>query len=277
MRKLSFFIVLFLILINISGCKNQELMNQWKPNELKIDGSDADWQNVPLFMDEDMNIAFGSANDDENEYLIIKIGDVQLARRIQRMGVTVWLSREGKKEKRFGIRYIGSESLAASLRRNLNPEGQQPALSRMKKFKKTDLPRFGMIGILHDGKYRTEPENNPWGPSAASQEVNGLFCYEFKIPLQFGMSVTGDADEEILDDIKIGIEIGGITQEMREAMRENVAEMRDRKEGMRGMEGGRGGGMGGRGRMGKSGAGMGSDMSGLEGKEFWLDIKLAEK
>ena len=66
MRKLSFFIVLFLILINFSGCKNQELMNQWKPNGLKIDGSDDDWQSVPLFMDEDMNIAFGSANDGEN-------------------------------------------------------------------------------------------------------------------------------------------------------------------------------------------------------------------
>jgi hypothetical protein len=35
--------------------------------------------------------------------------------------------------------------------------------------------------------------------------------------------------------------------------------------------------MGGRGGMGKSGAGMGSDMSGLEGMEFWFYLILAEK
>ncbi len=270
MRKLNFFTVVFLILINVSGCKNQELMNRWKPDELKVDGLDDDWQSVPLFMDEDMNIAFGSVNDAENEYLIIKIGDVQLVRRIRRMGLTVWISRKGNKEKRFGVRYVGSESLARSLKQNMNFNGQKNSLPRTLNFKRNDLPQLGMIGILHDGRFRAEPENNPWGPSAASKEVNGLFCFEFKIPLQFSMSVTGDSEEELPDKIKIGIEIGGITAEMREAMR-------DKREGMRGMGGGRGGGMGGRGGMGKSGAGMGSDMSGLEGKEFWFDIKLAQK
>jgi len=277
MKKLSFFMLVFLGVFLVHGCKNQELMNQWKPGELKIDGSDADWQSLPLFMEEDMNVAFGSANDEENEYLIIKIGDVRLVRRIQRMGLTIWLSREGKKEKRFGIRYVGSESLARSLRQNMNFDRQRTPSSRMRKFKKSDLPQAGMIGILHDGKFRIEPENNPWGPSAASQEVNGLFCYEFKIPIRFGLSATDDSEEEMSDKIKIGIEIGGITPEMRDAMRENMSGMRDRREGMRGMGGGRGGGMGGRGGMGKSGAGMNADMSDLEGKEFWFDLILAEK
>jgi hypothetical protein len=150
---------------------------------------------------------------------------------------------------------------------------------------KAHLPDPGMIGVIQNGNLSIEPEKNPWGPSAASAENEGVYCYEFKIPLQFDKSVTENQTTSASDNFKVCLEIGGINDEMRNQMREQKGGTRGSGGGGRGggMGGGRGGMGGGRGGGMKGGGGRGgggSRMSGGEGlekQEVWLDVILAKE
>ena len=282
MIKILSLSILAFCFIFITGCKKTEITNLWNENSIKIDGDDADWENAPLTISEDINAAFGTANDEKNLYLMLRFSDYRMVRRIQRIGLTVWINSEGKKKKKFGIRYTGSELLAQSLRPQGEFENQMQRSSqfdKMREMMKAHLPGPGMVGVIQNGNVTMEPEKNPWGPSAASAENEGVYCYEFKIPLQFDKSVTDDQVAIAGDKIKVCLEIGGITDEMRNQMKEQMG-------GMRGGGGGRSGGMeGGRGGMsgGMKGGGMrdgGGRMPGREGfekQEVWLDVILAKE
>jgi len=261
----------------IVGCKKMQITSQWKPESLKVDGNGSDWGEIPLMLSEKLNGIMGAANDAENQYLIFKFSDQRLARRIQRMGLTVWINTFGKKNKEFGIRYTGSEVLTSSLRSQRGLENQREKFSqfdKMKKMKNENLPKPGMVGVIQNGKVSMEPEKNPWGPTAASAENEGVYCYEFKIPLQFDKSITDDQVEIANDKIKVCLEIGGITDEMRNQMKGQMSG----KRGGGGRSGGmRGGGMRSGGRSsGRSGTRMPGG-EGFEKKEIWLDVVLAEK
>jgi len=223
-------------------------------------------------MADDLNGALASMNDAENQYLILKLSDQRIARRIQRMGLTIWINSNGKKKKN-GIRYTGSELLAQSLRHQKDFENQMQRYSqfeKMRKMMKENLPEPGMVGVIQNGNLTMEPEKNPWGPSAASAENDGVYCYEFKIPLQFDKSVTDEQTAAKGDKIKVCLEIGGIDDEMRKQMKE---QMGGRRGGGRGGMGGGRGGMGG----GMPGGGRMPSGEGFEKQEVWLDVVLAKE
>ena len=279
MRKILFLVIFTFSLVFITGCKKVEVTNLWNENSIKIDGNGSDWKNVPLLMADDFNGALASMNDAENQYLILKINNQRIARRIQRMGLTIWFNSNGKKKKDFGIRYTGSELLVRSFRQQRNFEEQMRTSSRfetMREKMRDSLPEPGMLAVIQKGKISMQPETNPWGLSAASAENEGVYCYEFKIPLQFDKSVTDDQTTGVSDKIKVCLEIGGINDEMRDQMKQQMGGTRgSRSGGMRGGRGGMGGGMKGGGMRGS-----GSRMPGGEGfekQEVWLDVVLAKK
>ncbi len=286
MKKILFLLLIVFGMTLIVGCKKRQITSQWKPENLKIDGNGSDWEGIPLAMSEKLNGVMGVVNDAENQYIILKLSDQRMVRRIQMMGLTVWINSKSKKKKEFGIRYTGSELLARSLRPQRDFENQMQRSSQFDKMRekmKAHLPGPGMVGIIQNGNVSMEPEKNPWGPSAASAENEGVYCYEFKIPLQFDKSVTDDQTDVVGDNIKVCLEIGGMTDEMRNQMKEQMGGMRGggggRSGGMGGGRGGMGGGRGG----GMKGGGMrggGSRMPGggeLEKQEIWLDVILAKE
>ena len=121
---------------------------------------------------------------------------------------------------------------------------------------------------------------------------NGIFCYEFKIPLKN----KNTSDKFVMNyksgkNIKIGFEIAGISEEEKAQIMSKMKEKMSQRgskgdRGGSGMSGGRGGGMsGGRGG-GRGGGGMGGKPGGssqndmmkqFESQEFWATVKLAEE
>lgn len=279
MKKISFLLLIVFGITLIVGCKKTQITSQWKPKSLKVDGNGSDWEGIPLTMSDKINGVMGVVNDSENQYIILKLSDQRMARRIQMMGLTVWINSNGKKNKEFGIRYTGSESLAQSSRSQRNFEDQKQRSSKFDKMMekmKAHLPDPGMIGVIQNGNLTMEPEKNTWGPSAASAENEGVYCYEFKIPLQFDKSVTENQTTSVGDNIKVCLEIGGINDEGRNQMREQMGGTRGSGGGGRGGgRGGMGGGMKGGGARG--GGGRMSGGEGVEKLEVWLDVILAEE
>lgn len=286
MKKLLFLLSVIVGLTLIFGCDAKELKNQWVDQPIAIDGDCKDWESFELQFFEEENLMMGSLNDAENIYIMFRYTDQQLARKIQRMGVTVWLDREGKKQKNYGIKYNGSIELHSSFGPKVstseqNSRNKMDRRERMKNFMDrlgTHSPGPGKIWFI-EGKEKTElPENQTSGASAGSANHNGIYCYEFRIPIPIGIKEN--------NKINLCMELGGISSEELSEMRKQ----RGGSEGMRGMGGGRPPGSMGEGRSGSMGRGRGMGRPGsrgpggpgsmekaLEKKDIWMKILIAKK
>lgn len=271
MRKTVFLIVLVLGLSIIFGCKGDQIQNQWVNQEIAIDGKFTDWDGISQNILEEQNVVVAMANDENNIYLMLRGNDENLARRIRMMGVTVWLNKEGKKKKDYGICYTGSTDLHISDRPGLRPDNERSSqmeerMEKMREKFREKLPRPGRIMIIQ-GDEKTERDESAFdGPAAGSTYENDVFCYEFKLPIPI--------NTELGKDIKLGVEFGGMSDEDRNSMRQEMGERRG--GGRPGGMGGRPGGMGGR-SGGMRGGGRPSDGFGFEKQEMWFDVLLAKK
>lgn len=275
MRKQFLYITLALVLIMIAGCNGKKIDSQWTNKPFLLDGKFDDWEGMETIILEDQDLVMATSNDENNLYLMFRGNDRQLEQRIRRMGVTIWLNEEGKKNKGFGIVYTGSTDIHISYRPDMatdNTENNrfEEMRPRFENKRREDLPNPGMITIIR-GENKTEiNESNPDGPAAGSAIEKETFCYEFRLPLN---------NYEVGKNISLGLELGGLSDE-------ELSEMKERMGGMVG--GGRsGGGMGGRsGGMGGRPGGMGGRSGGMSGgrpsagtdlepKEIWFKVLLA--
>lgn len=266
MRK-AVLIIMVLGLSIISGCKGTKIQNQWVDQEIKIDGSYEDWEGIDQNIIEDQNIVVGLANDENNLYLMFRSNDNQMERRIRMMGVAVWLNKEGKKKKDFGILYTGSTDLHVSYRPEMrssdsrNPQMEE-RLQRMMERRRENLAQPGMIIIIQGDEKIERNEYALDGPAAGSAFQNGIFCYEFRLPIPISTASGGE--------VKLGFEFGDMSDTDRKAM------MQERGGRPGGGMGGRAGGTGGR-PGGMRGGGRSPSGSGLEKQEMWFTVVLATK
>ncbi|UCE05680.1 MAG: hypothetical protein JSW07_19130, partial [bacterium] len=215
MRRTIFLFVLMLGLSILIGCKGNKIQNQWLDQEIVIDGKYEDWEGINQNILEDQNIVVGLANDENNLYLMFRGNDNRMERRIRMMGVTVWLNKEGKKKKDFGILYTGSTDLHVSYRPEINssdPRNQQmeQRMQRMMETRRQHLPKPGMIMIIQGDERTERNEFMLEGPAAGSASQNGVFCYEFKMPIPIS--------PELGNEVKLGLELGGFSDGDRKAM-----------------------------------------------------------
>ena len=104
MKKLTFMVFGIIVLFLIMGCKGNKIQNQWVDHgKIIIDGKYADWEGIAQYTLEEQNLVVGLANNETNLYLMFRGNDEKMAIQIQIMGVTLWLNKEGKKEKDYGI------------------------------------------------------------------------------------------------------------------------------------------------------------------------------
>lgn len=251
------------IALVLVGCGKNPLDSQWVDKKMTIDGDADDWANTPAQIIEENNSSLRILNDERNLYLLFQFNDMELARKVFRGGVKLWFD----KDHRRGIFYRGSFAVAESLKVLADRDNRE---SETRPRPGPDMVMPGMIRqITIDGK-RSYNESDPDGPNAGSTYHNGVFCFEFAIPLLDwdGLPFVEDIEKEGF--ATIGIEVGGLNPEKREMMRGN------RGGGMRGEGRGRGGGMmGGRGGDRRP-EGM-SRRNRPEGEEFWLTVRLANK
>lgn len=294
MRKTILGFTFILGLSIIVGCNGDKIQNQWADREIAIDGKYADWEGIAQYTLEDQNLVMGVANDANNLYLMFRGNDEQIARRIQMMGVTVWVDKENKKQKNYGINYTGSTDIHVSHRPKIESDDRrlgeideqrtkevEDRMAKMRDRRRDNLPGPGRIFIIEGDQKTERSEIALEGPVAGSAYDNGVFCFEFKLPIPLGVK-NGK-------ELKLGLELGGMSKEDRNAMRKEMGGMRgdgelpDRGEspdgdmgGRPGGRGGRPGGMGGRPGCMRGGEGL-TGAAGFEKQEVWFTIVLADK
>ena len=266
MMKKLLQIILFTVVAFV-GCKSQQIQSHWTEQPIQIDGQIADWTNLPKTYFEDAGTALGISNDNEHLYLYVRLSH-QWIPLLNRNGVIIWLDPSAKKKSDFGIRYFGKVPIDS-----ISGERSPDHGKHLKSMQHISFEH--MVAIDNSNKLeKTIPHNGSKGPSASMGIVDGLYSYEFSIPLSNlnndWYAVNADPGQEI----SLGFEIPGI----------------DRNE-LHGSRGDKGPGMGGRSGM-PPGGGMGPGMGGggrppgmgakrtqmqqmSEGNKLWVKTTLA--
>ena len=268
------FLAIFVTIVFFS-CGKKPVSSNWLVSEIIVDGEASDWESTPAQIIEKNDASMRILNDTENLYLLFQFTNPDLAKKAFMGGFKIWFD---KKRKR-GLVYRGSFALAESLRTLKSSDNMQKAARAGKQSPAPDLQTIKNIGRIlmqtHDGK-NSFSENEQKVPQAGSTFKNGIFCYEFVVPLLDwdGLPFVANIEEEEYTDL--GLEFGGMDPANRERVENRSNSMGGRQGGMGGGRGGMGGGKGG---MGGRGGGRGGQRpqrtASMDSEEIWFKVKLA--
>ena len=257
----------------LAGCETQKVETHWSAEPVQVDGQMTEWGGMPTSYFEDSGVQLGLRNDSQSLYVLFRFSDQDWARAIRMGGVTLWLDNSGKKKRDFGIRYTGGPPLSemqkpgmageGGFQDNLTPEQKE----RLKKQQETMADQLKII-YKKSGQEISIPANGSIGPAVSFASSQGIYIYEFKIPLQKSDSSDYGIGAQPGQTISLGLEWGDIEMGDRQSMRQQGG------GGMGVPPGGGPPGGGGRGG-GPPGSRGGPGMQKPEKQEIWVKTLLA--
>ena len=182
MNKVVLNLIILIIWFTMAGC-SQKVDSSWKNTAIEIDGLGKDWLDASMTYNKELKLMYGLANDDSALYLMLRFNDPQLARIFAVRGITLWFKDENNKKKKVGIQY---KDLTAKI-----PEpGKQAGYGRNRD--SDSSPDFPQKSMIPNGNFTLAEDDLSTGISikevrgweAAAGYQNGIFLYEFKVPLQ---------------------------------------------------------------------------------------------
>lgn len=250
-------LVLGLFLFNSCG---KSVYNSYpQPADIQIDGNSAEWPDSVLFLQNinDVQFATGWVNSDSMLCILINVYDRRLAQVFNRRGFTIWLDDKNKKQKHLGIRYTNHAV------QRLLQSGELQArrfAADMPDRSQRRMPK-GTFSLVIDADSSALLS----GFQAGTGFEQGIVSFEFAVPLEEQDSLALSIAPERL--VKIGFEIPPLPDEQVQRLKAMILERRQQRSvgfdgGSGAMSAGRPGGMRG--------------MSGVDGMETWVSVRLAE-
>ena len=248
--------------INVCIAQNKSVPNKLQPPPpaIAIDGDAKEWGDSLRYYNQEKQLNYAIANDQDNLYVALRINDRSEQIRVLRAGLTLSIDTKGKKKETFSITFpVGDQSAngmiqnAQDLQQNTNvtqedrDELAQARLTRLREIKVTGF---------RDIESETMTTSNTYGFKVAiDYDKDGNLVYEAAVPLKFF-----HADDITKNEWAFNFKINGIARHGQNT--EN-----DDHEGMT-----RGGG-----RMGGSGNSAPVDRSELsKSVDFWEKYYLAK-
>jgi hypothetical protein len=257
------------------ACKSaMEVKTAWTPRPIQVDGDALDWQGLPAVLLSEQHASFTLASDSERLCLLFRTRDPRWVRTIKMAGLTLYFDRKAGTGKDLFIRLKGGPSMDKI--RALSPArydsarvGHRPMPNRFEP-EGIDKPPAFTCYIKDRILEKPIPLDGSEGPAAAFDTSQGMFVYEFSIPLDEGPIRYYGLGLEPGERLSVGA-VWGDTDEMQ----------RSRPDGGRGFgisgPGGEfpGGSMGGGGGPGEGPPG-GMRPERPEKQEIWLKTSLAK-
>ena len=228
------------------------------PAHVAIDGKLNDWGDSLRYHNEEKNINYTLANENQNLYAVIRINDRLEQARILYAGITLSIDTKGKKKEAYSITFPLSNpgsSPQPAFRKDDNGEVTQQDRDELMRERLTTLRNIKLVGYK-DIETDMITTSNTYGIKAAiDYDAEGNLVYEAAIPLKYF-----HADASAKDQWAFNFKINGMQKPKMGGQDVNGPG----GGGMGGGRGGRGGGMGGQG-MGGGGRGMGGGGRGGRG------------
>jgi len=263
-------IVLAALFLSIPLPAEEIVPSIWTATPLQIDGQIEDWTGAALTSEKGIGVDYAFRNDGRELYVLLIFKNPKSLSSIDMTGLTLYASTTGKKDKDWGVRFIRKAVTGVQLIEYMEKMGQP--LTEEKKAEiqgKPQLVLFMATAVNKKGEeiFPSGPVQNFDLPGFRTGRQEDAVLYEFRVPLvSRDVHPTGiGADPG--SDIKIGFEWGGLTKEMKEAMRGQARGTRTGADANQDME------------ETTTGTYLGSTPSGSSGPKkhsFWVDVKLAQ-
>jgi hypothetical protein len=180
------------------GCKGKvRIDSAWVDQTISVDGHVDDWGGTLLPEFSDQKATVGIANDSTHLYLLLKFTDPQMARLITTTGLRLEFRDNTDQNSLFILRYHGGPMLQPG--RPGSDEGPADFDGPTSGFEGGEEPGFDMPGGIDRKDKRMFtceikdriiekdiPTDGAEGPQVAFATGQGMFCYEFSIPLARG-------------------------------------------------------------------------------------------
>jgi hypothetical protein len=194
----------------------------WTASPLQIDGQSQDWIGDAVTSEKGVGVDYAFRNDGRDLYVLFIFKDPKFLSSIDMTGITVYASTSGKKDKDWGVKFLKKTVTGEQLIEYMDKMGQPLTEERRLEIKeKTQLILFTATAVNKKGEeiFPAGPVQDVDLPGFRAGRGENSVVYEFRIPLVSRDVHPAGIGTEPGKDIKIGFEWGGLTQEMREAMR----------------------------------------------------------
>ncbi|HTK19310.1 MAG TPA: hypothetical protein VL442_07355 [Mucilaginibacter sp.] len=256
---------------------------QLPPSNIAIDGDLTEWGDSLRYYNQEKQLNYALANDQDNLYMAIRINDRSEQIRVLHAGLTLSIDTRGKKKETFTMTFpVGDQSVQSMAETAQDLQGgnndvKQEDHEDLMKAKLTKLREIKVTGFK-DIESETMTTSNTYGFKVAiDYDKDGNLVYEAAIPLKFF-----HADDLSKNEWAFNFKINGITRPgQNKDNGDHEGMTRGGGGGFGGGGGGRGGRMGGGGRGGRMGGGGGNsapvDRSELsKSVDFWEKYYLAK-
>ncbi len=201
--------------------KEKQFDSRWEVAAAKIDSFNNSWVGEALSFEKKVKVDYAFKNDAENIYVLFIFKDSKYMSSIKNTGMTIWFNREGKKKKKYGIKFTENKTSPYEFISFL--EKQQGFIPEEKKNEILSKPNYFMLSsevINKNKKSKSPDEVNDKTRTAwfRMKEQQGMVVYEFSIPLEMVSGIDQGIGIEPGKSIKVGFEWGGMTKEMKIAM-----------------------------------------------------------
>lgn len=169
----------------VPASETHRLTSTWKVRDIRVDGADDDWRGATEPVG-GMHFALGFTNDADDLYLCLLSKDQKTVRQVVRMGLIVWVSPAGGKERTFGVHFPLAFRLRIAERRAAPPDEKG----------QVNTPGVGVepapagqdeVEILGPGRKDVrQSANGASGIQARCSVRDDLLIYEMKVPLRKG-------------------------------------------------------------------------------------------
>ena len=265
--------------INVCIAQSKTVPNKLQPPppNIVIDGDAKEWGDSLRYYNQEKQLNYAIANDQDNLYVALRINDRSEQIRVLRAGLTLSIDTKGKKKETFSITFpVGDQSAndmvqgAQDMQQNTNvtqEDRDELAQARLTKLREIKVSGF------KDIESETMTTSNTYGFKVAiDYDKDGNLIYEAAVPLKFFQAADITKNEWAFN-----FKINGIVRHGQTAENgDNDGMTRGGSGG--GFGGGRGGHGGGRGgRMGGGGNRAPVDHSALsKSVDFWEKYYLAK-
>ncbi|MBD3414788.1 MAG: hypothetical protein GF421_10205 [Candidatus Aminicenantes bacterium] len=221
------FLFLMMISISLSGFAKEDLFqSKWIQEKIMMDGSDEDWAPEMKQTYKKFGVEYAFKNNQNYLLALFVFKDPEYLTSVKESGFMVWFNTEGKKKKRYGIRFWTMKLTADQYIELV--ERQQGELSEDQKsdirVKKTySIPDIKVTN--KDAKTKLKQKVKVKPAAFDSQEFEDRIVYEFAIPLERAYDRVAGVGTTPGETIKVGFEWGGITEEMKEQRAKLAAAM----------------------------------------------------
>jgi hypothetical protein len=149
------------------------------------------------------------SNDNDNIYIDIKVDDREVQEKILKEGLTIWISMNGKEERKMGVRFpMGTQNQGNHRKSDHAETNQNQDISRISLISQANT--IEILGFINEQQRHFPSENRDNFRGAVKFDEKGILFYKMILPIA-KLPVRNSRDNRGAMPFILGVEYGSQT------------------------------------------------------------------